>query len=1089
MVNPLILWREQLQRARDQDKACLRQRGQQGRAQTRRRNQRKVEKIALDAVERFLKMLLSETEGNLQVDASWFLEQWSQLVERLPSLYRSHNEVKDGLRAILEHLHAGNANGYWSLPLVSIPLTLQRPPLPYNENWFKKARLAVQAQQNWYQDVAQRQGLNTSDEQLLSDILHSAVFHSGVHQADVLHALILAVSKKSRLCATSDQVWLPLTIESKRLPTNVYSADGVALTQWKVFLTLPTLGLIYRWYRREQANLSDMVPKTRDAFEKWIQQRLAAPITSLHQLCHGGALVCGMQRGVKWPQILSQVANGELLCTALPHQSWLSLHHPSVRDGSSIQLGSMMPLRIALQRESDQSQQHGSAHPYSPLLTKLRQILAEKTTVNKKNTVKSCIDKLQPLLVDKSYSKSEHILVGWLLFLAKDRKNKPSTLRSYLSRGGQQWLSLCYGQDLSIWEGEQFLTAYRSLIETYKGAAVYHILDEDVIDETDAVTRSSGDDVSMGRSKLPKKKSIDNASYIAERLNSLHKFASKKYQLAPLSEDIMSRERQRPHVRANYISEVAFNQFLLSLARRQIAGNARLVVIYIVAFRAGLRLSEILKLRLKDIERSLALWIYIRDTKLDDGKTESATRKIPLGVLLTKEERERVDSYLGQLWGGMKRHVDALAFASDYGDLIPLSTDEVTGPLTDGLEHLTGQKYTFHHLRHSALSRLQLVLHCQVLGLHQLPGWRHFMPWTKWRCARIYLTITNRSTTQSDYWALAQLAGHQTPETTLNNYLHFSDWVSAAYLQQAKYDWPEALRRAFTGMSEARLSAEGWFSGPLTWADCRRALLQATKRWTQPVRWDVQALHPLPVEPKHKLDFNATLKLLRMIAGREDLSPMLARYQITPEGVEELLHKARLLRGCRTQMKHARLVRSQYPWQVLAPGALRSFAETRALNAVVDKARALYRSQRSELLDWVKYILRHANTRNSGLPFTVPEELAAFLKVTLQLMPASRVVITLIGATTRTKKSIWQKAVGNQNVQIVRQTGDSRTGRTLLHIRHPDEEGIRRRSAARNPGSQQFKRYSTPLLRTIAFVLALKLMTVDEIREVAKRTN
>jgi site-specific recombinase XerC len=55
-----------------------------------------------------------------------------------------------------------------------------------------------------------------------------------------------------------------------------------------------------------------------------------------------------------------------------------------------------------------------------------------------------------------------------------------------------------------------------------------------------------------------------------------------------------------------------------------------LSALYIVAYRAGLRLSEIQKLRLKDIERSPECWLYIRDTRLDDGKSDSATRKIPL---------------------------------------------------------------------------------------------------------------------------------------------------------------------------------------------------------------------------------------------------------------------------------------------------------------------------------------------------------------------------------------------------------------------------------------------------------------------------
>lgn len=128
MVNPLIRWQEQLQQARDQDKVRVR-RGRQGRAQTRLHEQRKVEQVALAAVVRFLPTILKKTVDEQDVDTNWFLEQWSLLVTRLPFEYDSHSKVNRGLYAILQRLHAGNAQGCWSLPLVSIPLTLQRQPV------------------------------------------------------------------------------------------------------------------------------------------------------------------------------------------------------------------------------------------------------------------------------------------------------------------------------------------------------------------------------------------------------------------------------------------------------------------------------------------------------------------------------------------------------------------------------------------------------------------------------------------------------------------------------------------------------------------------------------------------------------------------------------------------------------------------------------------------------------------------------------------------------------------------------------------------------------------------------------------------
>ncbi|WP_279475511.1 hypothetical protein [Aeromonas veronii] len=119
-------------------------------------------------------------------------------------------------------------------------------------------------------------------------------------------------------------------------------------------------------------------------------------------------------------------------------------------------------------------------------------------------------------------------------------------------------------------------------------------------------------------------------------MTSLHSYAVASYHLAPLPEELVPRERQRPHVRATYLSEPLFRQLLRGMERMTHTSSSYrecLSALYIVAYRAGLRLSEIQKLRLKDIERSPECWLYIRDTRLDDGKSDSATRKIPPGGL------------------------------------------------------------------------------------------------------------------------------------------------------------------------------------------------------------------------------------------------------------------------------------------------------------------------------------------------------------------------------------------------------------------------------------------------------------------------
>src|SRR5690606_10047170 len=64
----------------------------------------------------------------------------------------------------------------------------------------------------------------------------------------------------------------------------------------------------------------------------------------------------------------------------------------------------------------------------------------------------------------------------------------------------------------------------------------------------------------------------------------------------------------------------------------------QLALIVIVAHRTGMRISEILKIRLVDVEDSAAYWVQVRESEFGGHKTASARRKIPMGALLTERE-------------------------------------------------------------------------------------------------------------------------------------------------------------------------------------------------------------------------------------------------------------------------------------------------------------------------------------------------------------------------------------------------------------------------------------------------------------------
>ncbi|MNV95018.1 hypothetical protein D3C71_1898700 [compost metagenome] len=62
---------------------------------------------------------------------------------------------------------------------------------------------------------------------------------------------------------------------------------------------------------------------------------------------------------------------------------------------------------------------------------------------------------------------------------------------------------------------------------------------------------------------------------------------------------------------------------------------------------------------------------------------------------------------------------------------------------------------------------------------------------------------------------------------------------------------------------------------------------------------------------------------------------------------------------------------------------------------MVKKARTLYRTKRTELTAWLRYLLHHTTTSKHGIAFQDPAELLAFVSTTLQLLPANRLALSL----------------------------------------------------------------------------------------------
>ena len=237
--------------------------------------------------------------------------------------------------------------------------------------------------------------------------------------------------------------------------------------------------------------------------------------------------------------------------------------------------------------------------------------------------------------------------------------------------------------------------------------------------------------------------------------------------------------------KAEIISAKTFKQLLAQLKYHESPSYtahdlAMLSIVYTIAFRTGMRINEILGLRIKDVEGVQASSIWIRPYRAKHQqhllKTDSAERNLNIQILLTQEEhvkfqhycqtRRRAytpNQYLFTMWNSAERlkpHLVTLPFQRILDTLLP------------------GHRYSFHSLRHTAANSLALILNMDYTFVAAFTDYSN----DHYNLIRSHLL---RSKAPQDSWYLiAHLLGHIEPNETFRSYIHLSYVMAGFQLRQ-----------------------------------------------------------------------------------------------------------------------------------------------------------------------------------------------------------------------------------------------------------------------------------------------------------------
>ncbi len=1006
--------------------------GRDSRTQNRRKNDELIIRKGLGILESILPEILLPTPN-----AQNFNQRWPEIDQKLRTELPNTTAYRKAYAWISKQLELGNRKNLWSVEVPPPYITLRTKHPTRNLRRHIQAATVAQAHAAWIESLPQTE----SPKRLLARILISAIMHGGLNRANLWPELLNTLQHPYPLHGSLSVCWLslqpPLTND---LASNVYEQDKdtgekVAACQVNYFPDITTLGLIRQYLEirsKQKKTTSYLLADCIKLINTELKTRFNQSV-----LAWGGITIAESQPGIVLPQVLAEYAAGRVLSSSLPLCYWERLIQPTVfpcNENSYENFTRFPALGFTSGKDATSSQQH----PH--LLHDLTEILKEDRAISKSKT-----ERIRELssLADLCQEPSEQLLVNWLISHLRDRGNAVSTARRYVASIAADWLIATDRQDVENFGQEDFFEFYT------------HILNRPL--------------------------SQKELHYRAARLEDMHHFGVQTMDFPPLPEPLLQESSSAviPHISAAIVDEPLFTALYNHFACFEDIHPSHKIMLQnflIIAYRTGMRPGEIAKLRLCDIEPSPTAWVFVRSNRHGGNKTAAALRKIPLFPLLTDTERPFIAEFIQHR--RINGNANELLFHEPGNPFERIDTKALSIAVRKTLYDLSGgHYYTLHHLRHSALSRLQLLLHHDTLSLPaELDS---LLPYSLKDRQRLLSQICGQGRYRDRYWGLAVLAGHSTPAITLSTYLHFTDVILGLYLKLNCLPLSDGQAIALLGLSHNRIKNMRKAKDDIAPAHLSEHLHKKIKKYLRKPkkRQATQSISALenPTPVIQHTAYEKALAVLEKIQDGYDIRETVFFYNIREEQVKAWKKSAETLRDLKTKKNASRLFPKSRIHQLLPASPVDS-SEKKDLALALKRCRNLMKNNttaptKAELCWAIQYTLSNVNSSHSGLSFSSAETLQRYMALVSQMIAWSRWHLEL-KSTDRSALDAWRLESLKMTHKPMKQQGRFQHGVGILKLRHPEEK---QRTEKGKSG------YSSSTLVTLFHRLAIILFTPEEI--------
>lgn len=772
--------------------------------------------------------------------------------------------------------------------------------------------------------------------------------------------------------------------------------------------------------------------------EKWLFKLLKQRFRSIPELeciknlknfCEAGAMYLADHPDTNIPAYQVAFITGQTKTTSVSSACWKSLWNNL--DKEALDSGPELTVKTAALDDKLPCKINPSNND-NEFLSMLRTAIKDKDANGRTVPISSTLSKIERIKSD-TMSLQQIVLLEFFVYGLKERSWMRSTAGTYLSHIGKHWL--CFTKDKNYSEFDEF--AMTELFEA-------------MLDATQG--------------------NISQAEKVIT-LKQLFSFATENFGVAPAVVDDISIQKVS-NIRNYVISEPDFIRFINSIStirENQTLVGQGLVLTAILMARCGLRPNEVLKLRLRDVEPSDQRCIFIRQNRFGKNKTHSSRRKIPLSMVLLPNELALFESYIKRRSIDVNGQLESLLFSNSASAHTPYSLSDFYNKFSARLTEICGEKVHTYHLRHKALSVLQVTLLSERLT--------HISPYDQKQSAKIrkYFCIGQG---RDALYELAAFAGHLSPETTFKNYLHFTDvllyeQLTATVSQKHRRFWENLSGLSKTIMTRRCSSANPTYDEVQTLlveSLCKeKRSLKATKNSAELK----QGFTP----PRRKVTFSECMTALRLLDSQATIAEVADTLDLEDEIVDGWYTRAMSAADLETSKGASRLFPNKQPdgQHRITPVPPTSNVEQQRAEQAIESARSLYKSHRVELSWFVSRVINTVMNSHSYLQFHDIDELNRFMTFALRMTRIYewRLEIELPEIDRAMASSMWQKVNGDLDVGVRQKRVRSKKfehGRAYLYFLHP-----------RKPSSDT-ERYSSNVIKYVCHILAVMIpgvLTID----------